>query len=244
MSGFSVRLQELMESRQLSVLDLAERTGLSRQAIYKMLQTDFDPLSQGVRKVARAIEVDPTDLLPREDDPTAQIAEVLALVHRAAAEKDARAFEVLPAALAALDPTSLARLHSKSDLEMRLLAAAAAMAAELTSNDNLGRLAESWGQTEDPYQGFFFGGPLADVERSVASTPEPLCRHRVFGSFSTDLFRRHLRNVGVGATITQGTEGFPTDGRQDVENRNARRIRRGGSGSVALPRQASPDPRH
>ncbi len=200
MSGFSVRLQQLMGNRHITVVELAARAGLSRQAIYKMLRSDFDPLSQGVRKVARAIGVDPIDLLPREDQPTGRIAEVLALVRRAAAEKDARAFEVLPAALAGLDPPSLAALHPGANpLEARLLAAAAAMAAELTSSATLRRFAESWGQTEDPSQGFFFGGPLADVDRSIASTPELLRRHRVFGGFSEEMFRRHLGKSDVGA---------------------------------------------
>ncbi len=66
MEGFAARLRKVMRDRGVSVTELAARSGISRQAVYKMLRTDFDPLSRGVRSVARGLGIDPIDLLPRE----------------------------------------------------------------------------------------------------------------------------------------------------------------------------------
>jgi transcriptional regulator with XRE-family HTH domain len=195
MSGFATRLESAMRGRGMGVMELAQRASVSRQTVYNLLRPDFDPLSPGIRKVAGALDVDPVDLLPRASDPTGGAGKVMRLLQAASGRKDARAFELLPAALAALDVAAVETLHPTTDAGIRVLGAAAAMAADLTSSGPLHSLAETLRRQEDPHQALFFGRGLADPVRVVEETPEPLRRHKVFGAFDTGLFRRHLGKV-------------------------------------------------
>ncbi len=192
MSGFSVRLRERMQDGGIGVAELATRANVSRQAIYGLLRPDYDPISPGVRKVARALNVDPVDLLPRENDPAGHTSRILDVLRLAAGRKDARAFEVLPALLAGLDEAALATLRPVNDTETRLLGAALAMAAELTGRSVLRTSAEALRRNEDPHQAIFFGGRRIDFLRAVEQTPDALRRHGVFGILDMELFRRHL----------------------------------------------------
>ena len=97
MTGFAARLQDVMKDSHVGVVEVARLAGVSRQTIYKLLQPGFDPISPGVRKVASALKVDPLDLIPRQDDVTVQAARILDVLRTAAARKESRAFEVLPA---------------------------------------------------------------------------------------------------------------------------------------------------
>lgn len=195
MSGFAARLQEIMRNRHVGVVALAHQAGVSRQTVHGLLRPEYDPISPGVRKVARALQVDPRDLLPREDDPSALVAKILDVLQAAAERKESRAFEVLPALLAEVDPSLLPTLRPSSDTEMRVLGAAAAMAAELTGKPHLLSLAEALLRLEDPHQALFFGRLAVDPMATIERTPGPLRPHRVFGAFDEDLFRRHLGKV-------------------------------------------------
>lgn len=64
MSEFSARLQERIANSQFGVSAVAKLAGISRQTIYNLLQPDFDPINPSVRKVARALGVDPLELIP------------------------------------------------------------------------------------------------------------------------------------------------------------------------------------
>lgn len=192
MSGFAATLQEVMKDSGVGVAELARKAGVSRQTVYNLLQPDFDPISPGVRKVARALQVDPRDLLPREDDLSIRAAKILDVLRAAARRKESRAFEVLPALLAEADPDSVSSIRPSTDAEVRVLGAALAMAAGLTGKPHLDSLAEALLRLEDPHQALFFGKLSLDPVTIIERTPDPLRPHRVFGAFTEDLFRRHL----------------------------------------------------
>ncbi len=192
MPGFAVRLQEVMTDNDVGVAEVARMAGVSRQTIYNIMQPGYDPISPGVRKVASALKVDPLDLIPRQDDVTVQTARILDVLRAAAARKESRAFEVLPALLAETEPGLLTAIRPSSDLEVRVLGAALAMAAELTGKAHLRSLAEALLRLEDPHQAIFFGKLAVDPVTIIERTPKPLRAHRVFGAFTEELFRRHL----------------------------------------------------
>lgn len=192
MSGFAATLQEVMKDRGVGVAELARKAGVSRQTVYNLLQPNFDPISQGVRRVARALQVDPRDLLPREDDFSVQASRILDVLRAAARRKESRAFEVLPALLAEANPDSVSSLRPSTDAEVRVLGAASAMAAGLTGKSHLRSLAEALLRLEDPNQALFFGRLAVDPIATIERTPDALRPHRVFGAFTEDLFRRHL----------------------------------------------------
>ncbi len=195
MTGFAARLQEVMKDKDIGVAEVARMAGVSRQAIYNLMQPGYDPISPGIRKVAAALKVDPLDLIPRQDDVAAQTARILDILRSAAARKESRAFEVLPALLAETDPDFLASIRPSGDTEVRVLGAALAMAAELTGKAQLRSLAEAFLRLEDPHQAIFFGKLLVDPVTIIEQTPKPLRAHRVFGAFTEDLFRRHLASA-------------------------------------------------
>ena len=190
--GFAERLQEVMKDNHFGVAEVARLAGVSRQTIYNLMQPGFDPISPGVRKIARALKVDPLDLIPRQDDVSVQAAMILDVLRSAASRKESRAFEVLPALLAEADPTLLPSIRPSNDTEVRVLGAALAMAAELTGKAHLRSLAEALLRLEDPHHAIFFGKLFVDPVTIIERTPKPLRAHRVFGAFTEDLFRRHL----------------------------------------------------
>lgn len=195
MSGFAERLQDAMTSRHVGVVELARRAGVSRQTVYNFLRPDYDPISPGLRKIAKALDLDPVELLPLEDDAGKSAARLLDLLRSAAGRKDSRAFEVLPALVAGVEVSTLSCLHPATDAEVRVLGAAAAMAAEMTGNTALSGFAAALRRREDPHSAIFFGRLAVDPVRTIERTPEPLRAHRVFGAFDVDLFRRHLGKV-------------------------------------------------
>ncbi len=195
MIGFAARLQKRMKDAHVGVAEVAATAGVSRQTVYNLMQPGYDPISPGVRKVARALKVDPLDLIPRQDDVTVQVARILDVLRAAALRKESRAFEVLPALLAETDPGLLISIRPSNDTEVRILGAALAMAAELTGKAHLRSLAEALLLLEDPHQAIFFGKLSVDPVTIIERTPKPLRAHRVFGAFTEDLFRRHLAKV-------------------------------------------------
>ncbi len=126
MSGFAASLQKVMKNRHVGVAELARKAGVSRQTVYNLLQPEYDPISPGVRKIARALHVDPRDLLPGDDDLSVQASKILDVLRAAARRKESRAFEVLPALLAEADPDSVSSIRPSTDAEVRVLGAASA----------------------------------------------------------------------------------------------------------------------
>lgn len=192
MSEFSARLQERIANSQFGVSAVAKLAGISRQTIYNLLQPDFDPINPSVRKVARALGVDPLDLIPRQDDVTESASKVMDILCAAANRKESRAFEVLPALLTDTDPRVLLSIRPSNDSETRVLGAALAMAAELAGREDLNSLAKAIERLEDPNNAIFFGKLPLDPVTIIESTPKPLHKHRVFGSFTEELFMRHF----------------------------------------------------
>ncbi len=182
-------VRELLRREGRDVASVAREAGLSRQAVYRMLDPAWDPFSAGFRAVARALGVDPVALLVEGSD--AGLGQATATL-REAARGDARAFELLPSLVT---PVSAARLAvaAASEPEQRVLVAAALVAQAIRPHDTLGAWIEGQMPTLSPTAAFFFGATWMSPERLVAATPEPMKRARVFGAYSLDDFSRHLR---------------------------------------------------
>jgi len=185
------RAREVLNERSLSVSALAARTGLSRQAIHHMLRPDYDPIPQGFREMARALGVTPRDLLGDERGEVADARLLLA----DAAKGDARAFELLPAALLGLGQDGREEL-TPMDPHARQLAAAAgeiAWTAKAPDDDALRSWIDSLSATRSAGQAFVFGGAAPLTPQAVADTPDALRRHGVYGRFALADFLRHAR---------------------------------------------------
>lgn len=57
------RLREVRESRFLTQGELAERSGVSRQTINRIEQGDIEPRFRTIRQLARALDVEPAELV-------------------------------------------------------------------------------------------------------------------------------------------------------------------------------------
>lgn len=57
------RLMELAKGQGLTVVDLAERSGVSRAAIYALRNPDKDVRQSTIEKLARAVHAEPADLI-------------------------------------------------------------------------------------------------------------------------------------------------------------------------------------
>lgn len=65
---FNIRLKELMESKNLRPIDLAEKSGIAKSAISQYLSGTYVPKQDNIHKLARALRVSPSDLLGLNDD--------------------------------------------------------------------------------------------------------------------------------------------------------------------------------
>jgi len=95
--AFALRLRELMDAKQISQRDLAERVGCSQPAISQMLRRMCRPQKRTILRLAEAFDVHPRDLWPdievadmldavasfQQDDYTMTPAEAEALSGRA-----------------------------------------------------------------------------------------------------------------------------------------------------------------
>ena len=183
------RISAFMNTQGLTPTTLAKRAGLSRQALYRMLDPGYDPFPAGFRAVAVALGVFPEQLI--ESPKTRRVEETLALA-RDAAGGDARAFEVLPAALHALCPRERSALDEVPDPERRLLAAAADVLLGMKEDDGLRAWTSAQAEGLSENRAFFFGGEWMDPERLIATTPSVLAKRRVYGAFDLASFARHV----------------------------------------------------
>lgn len=184
----TTRLRDILEERGLEVAALARRAGLSRQAAYRMLDASYQPFSEGFRAIARALEVDPSDLLA----PRARAVDgAVALLHDAV-KGDARAFEVLPSELAKLSTSELAHMEPVDCDELRLLTAAGEILHAHRPEPALRRLLDAWSYRLPTTRCFAFGARMLGLERLAARTPALLLRHGVMGAFDLADFARHL----------------------------------------------------
>lgn len=174
------------------VTAVAREAGLSRQAIYRMLDPSWDPLPAGFRAVARVLGVDPVALLSGASGIA--VAEAVATL-REAAGGDARAFERLPVQLSRPDVATATWQAAFGEVEQRLVLAAAAMAAVVWPGRRMAAWVAVRAPTLSPSTAFFFGVPGMPPERVVEATPEPMKRLNVFGAFSARRFADEERSA-------------------------------------------------
>ncbi len=167
------------------VTAVAREAGLSRQAIYRMLDPSWDPLPAGFRAVARVLGVDPVALLSGASGIA--VAEAVATL-REAAGGDARAFERLPMQLSRPDVATATWQAAFGEVEQRLVLAAAAAAAAVWPGRRMAAWVAVRAPTLSPSSAFFFGVPGLPPERVVEATPESMKRLNVFGVFSLRQF--------------------------------------------------------
>lgn len=178
-----------MEREGLTPTALARRAGLSRQAVYRLLDPAYDPFPQGFRRVAEVLGR-PPELLVRSAVP--ETATRIEALLRAAAAADPRAFEVLPGALHVAGARDRLAVRPEGDSERRLLAAAAEYAYAVAPDLALRLWIDELASTLPPHLPFFFGARWMDAERIVSATPAPFARHLVFGAFDEGSLRRHF----------------------------------------------------
>lgn len=182
------RVREVLAARGLDVSALAKRSGLSRQAAYRMLDPAYEPFSEGFRAIARALEVDPADLVGPRSGAVDEVSAVL----KDAAQGDARAFEVLPAELARLSLRELERLAPADPDELRLLTAAGEILHAHRPEAALRGLLDTWSSRLAPTRCFAFGARVLGLERLAERSPALLLRHGVLGAFDLADFARHF----------------------------------------------------
>lgn len=179
-----------MPARGLDLSDLATRADLSRQGLYRLLRPEYRPFSRGFQSVADALGVSALSLVQETNPPDASWDRITALLEESA-RGEARAFEVLPSQLMgaprrlAPPPKSFTLLHNQ------LLAAAGEIATSLARRSGLKKWVLRHASHTEPGRSFFFAADLMSPERIVATTPEPMQRHLVFGSFDMKDFERH-----------------------------------------------------
>jgi transcriptional regulator with XRE-family HTH domain len=71
--SFPTRLRRLREAREMSLPELAQETGLSKQGVYNLERDDADPQLSTIEKVAMALNVSPVALIPAKDNPLPEI---------------------------------------------------------------------------------------------------------------------------------------------------------------------------
>ncbi len=186
----ATRLRMHLQAKGMTISGLARAAGITRQAVHQMLRPGYRPLSLGVETVARALEVDPLDILYEECAEARRRREVEDLVTRAAAG-DARAFEVLPATLLLTQGEEIESLHARDATSHQILAAAAEVAGTLSRRPWMERFIRGHASRVVKGQAFFFGTGLIGMERLMSLTPSPMRRHRVYGAFEMKAFARH-----------------------------------------------------
>ncbi len=183
-------VRRLMHAQGQDISSLAKVSGLSRQGLYRVLGDDYRPVGRGFQNLARALGVSPLTLLVEPAHEQGG-ADIIRLVEQSTAGEP-RAFELLPAELHRFVSGSTCDLGEQMPVHHQLLAAAAQVAAELTSSRALQACAQFHSQAQEPGRAFFFASRFMTAERIVTSTPEPMKAHLVFGAFEMSSFSRHL----------------------------------------------------
>lgn len=177
--------------RGLSISDLAAGAGLSRQAVYQMMRPDYQAVSSGLELVARVLDLDPLQLLRRQDSRRDRLEQVITTVELAASG-DPRAFEILPGCIVDLGGGVHTDLNDLPQPIPQLLASAGEVALSLVGRSWLNRFIKRQSAWTRDGLAFFFGSDLMDASRIVRLTPEPVAAHMVFGVFEMDAFARHI----------------------------------------------------
>jgi transcriptional regulator with XRE-family HTH domain len=183
------RVRELSAARGLSLTALAQRAGLSRQGLHRLLRQDAGVLPRGLEAVAEALGVDALSLL-RSGERGEALWDRLAPLLRTAAQGAPRAFEELPALLR-LPAAPRDIPASLPQAEHQLLAAAGEMAQALWPRRWLPAFVARQAERVAPGQAFLFGLEMMTMERLASATPAPMRRQRVFGAFTLEDFARH-----------------------------------------------------
>jgi len=174
----------------MTVAALARAAGISRQSLHHILRPGYSPINESLVSVADALGVSALCLLQEEDEGDPQLEELVSLLD-AAAMRNARAFEMIPATLLGLKSIAAGRLDVPDPRKHQLLAAAAEVAASVAPSSRMESFIEHHASLVDPGTAIFFGAGLMDPERIVAGTPEPMKKHLVFGVFDLADFTRH-----------------------------------------------------
>lgn len=199
----SVVVRTRMTELGLTVMDVAQVLGVSRQTVHTLLRGDFRPLVQSVEELSTALGLSLNRILVAV--PSQALEAVNWLVERSL-EGDARSFEVLPSEVFAAAPFVFVRKPHHVPAVPRLLVAATEVARTIVADSGqysprdrarLSRQISILLRTfpvvpEESSEAFFFGSDLMTEDRIRQSTPEPMALHRVFGAFHLDDFRRHF----------------------------------------------------
>jgi transcriptional regulator with XRE-family HTH domain len=184
-------IRNLMQAKQMDISSLAARAGMSRQGLYRFLRPDYNPISKGFVSMAQALGVNATHLI-KDDDNQADIWRYVTRLLQDATQGEARAFEVLPAHLLRALKEGFPKIDLPSTTHCQLAVAAAEIAHSFKPHPTLERFISQHGVFSSPGRAFFFASELMSPERIVATTPEPMKRHLVFGSFDMTDFKRHM----------------------------------------------------
>lgn len=199
-------IRNRMAERNIGVTELARLTGLSRQTIHSVLKTGFRPVVPSAEALCEILELEPREAFQVQINANSEIMDLLSQALRG----DARAFELLPARIAASASLPYTEdLAALGPLALNVLAAAADLAGELPDDVAGGSKRKKVTHSKNSQKlhlfaqklsassiiggtAFFFGLGLMTPERIVKSTPLAMQRHNVFGAFEIKDFKRHL----------------------------------------------------
>ncbi len=185
------RISNLMKSQGIDMSTLAQNAGLSRQGLYRLLRPEHPPLNRGFQSVATTLGVSALSLM-RETRPQDEKWHQVESLLGQAASGESRAFEVLPAHVIGILPARRPRQETLPPSHHQLLAAAGEVARSIVAKRGLKKFTARHAAFSEPGQAFFFAANLMSPDRIVATTPKPMKRHLVFGSFQTEDFERHF----------------------------------------------------
>ena len=70
MSAFAIKLKAAMEGANMKAIDLHNATGISKATISEYLAGSYEPKQRNILKLARALHVQPNELMGMESDST------------------------------------------------------------------------------------------------------------------------------------------------------------------------------
>ena len=184
------RIRQALRQKRMNTTDLAREVGVSRQAIYRLLKSGYQPLPLSVVKVARVLELEPWEMLLPGEDAEGQMAFVKLLEKAKIGE--ARAFELLPAHLSRDPSVGWSYADGADPTTHLLLAGAAAVANALWPGREIEAAVSFHSTRAGNGPAFMFRSKFMPPELVVERTPAPLRQQNVFGVFDLVDFRRHL----------------------------------------------------
>ena len=73
MSSFAIKLKAAMEGANMKAIDLHNATGISKATISEYLAGSYEPKQRNILKLARALHVQPSELMGMESDSTSTV---------------------------------------------------------------------------------------------------------------------------------------------------------------------------